>query len=161
MEETTVIDLHQIAGAKPGVAFGEHVTQDFLLGLRGVGVALEAAARTVRRPDPPHSLARLADGTRHAEAFDVTQRRKSFRVDPNDRGRETMRQQRRNSADRAGPAFDIVKRKIALGRRVELQDLRDRKPRLKIVPDVAAQAVAAGQPQPMLLLEFGWARFKK
>src|SRR5580698_3969394 len=61
MEEATVVDLHQIAGAKPGVALGEHVAQDFLLSVRSVRVALEAAAGIIRRPDPPHSLPRLTD----------------------------------------------------------------------------------------------------
>ena len=72
-----------------------------------------------------------------------------------------MRQKRRNSADRAGLTLDIVEREIALGRRVKLQDLRNRKPRLKILPDIAAQAVAAGQTQPMLRLEFRRGGFQK
>src|ERR1700722_4260041 len=72
-----------------------------------------------------------------------------------------MRQKRRDSADGARLAFDIVEREIALGRRIKLQDLRDRKPRLKFLPDIAAQAVAAGKPQPMLLFEFRYGRFQK
>ena len=70
MKEAAIIDLHQIARPEPGVALGEYVAQDFLLGLAGIGVTLEAAARTVRRPDPPHGLAGLADRTGHAEAVD-------------------------------------------------------------------------------------------
>ena len=55
-----------------------------------------------------------------------------------------MRQQRRNPADRPWFALDIVERKIALGRRIEFKDLWNGKARLKRLPDIAAQAVAAG-----------------
>ena len=33
MEEAGFIELHQVAGAKPGVAISDHVAQDFVLGL--------------------------------------------------------------------------------------------------------------------------------
>ena len=72
-----------------------------------------------------------------------------------------MRQQRRNAADRARLALDIVEREIAFGRRVEFQDLRNGKARLERFPDVAAQAVAAGEPQPMAGFEFGRRRLQQ
>ena len=72
-----------------------------------------------------------------------------------------MRQQRRNPANRAGLALDIVEREIAFGRRIEFKDARNRETRLKGFPDIAAQAVAADQPQPMLVLEFGGGAFSR
>ena len=66
-----------------------------------------------------------------------------------------MREQRRNPADRAGFALDIVEREIAFGRGVEFEDLRYRKARLEGFPDIAAQAVAAGEPEPMARFIFG------
>ena len=72
-----------------------------------------------------------------------------------------MRQQRRDPADRAGLALDIVEREIAFGRRIEFEDPRNGKTRLKGFPDVAAQSVAADQPQPVLVFEFGWRRLQQ
>ncbi len=79
----------------------------------------------------------------------LANRHAGLRVDANDRRRKAMRQQRRNPADRARLALDIVEREIAFGRRIEFENLRNRKARLKGFPDIAAQAVAAGQPKPM------------
>src|ERR1700760_1492835 len=72
-----------------------------------------------------------------------------------------MREQRGDSADRAGLALDIVEREIAFGRRIEFEDPRDRNPRLELLPDVAAQTVAAGEPQPMLAFELRCRRFQQ
>ncbi len=72
-----------------------------------------------------------------------------------------MRQQRRNPADRARLALDIVQREIALGRRVELEYSGNRKARLKGLPDISAQTIAASEPKPMLTFVFGRRRFQK
>ena len=61
-----------------------------------------------------------------------------------------MGEERRHAADGADFAFDIVERNVALGRRIELQDLRDGEPVLEFLPDVGAQPVAAAQAKPML-----------
>ena len=53
MEEALLVEPHQVAGAEPGVALGEHVAQDLLLGLGLVGIALETAAALIRRADAP------------------------------------------------------------------------------------------------------------
>src|SRR6516162_8486317 len=66
---------------------------------------------------------------------------------------ETMGEQRRNPADRAGPALDIEQREIALGRSIEFEYLRDCKARCEGLPDIAAQPVADGEPQPVLRFE--------
>ncbi len=63
-----------------------------------------------------------------------------------------MRQERRDAADGAGLAFDIDQRDVALGRGVELQDVRNAKPFLEAVPDVGPQPVAATHPDPVILL---------
>ena len=72
-----------------------------------------------------------------------------------------MRQQRRNPADRAGLSFDIEQRKIAFRRGIEFEDMRNREPLRERLPDVAAQSVAEGQPQPCLRLELGRRRLQK
>src|ERR1700744_4916156 len=99
MEKSAVVDLHQIAGAKPGIAFSEDVAQDFFLGLRAVGIALKAAAGFVRRADPPDRFARLADSASDAEAVVAAKRGRGFCVSSNDRGGKAMRQQWRDPAD--------------------------------------------------------------
>src|SRR5579863_8760142 len=72
-----------------------------------------------------------------------------------------MREKRRDAADGARLSLDVVEREVAFGRRIEFENLRDRKPRLKILPDVAAQAVAANQTQPVPRLEFRHGRLEK
>ena len=44
IEESACIHAHQIAGAVPGIADFEHIAQNFALGVRGAGIALELAA---------------------------------------------------------------------------------------------------------------------
>ena len=72
-----------------------------------------------------------------------------------------MREQRRNAADRARLALDVIEREIAFGRCIKFEDARDREARLEFFPDVAAQAVAAGKPQPVLSFEFGNRRLQE
>src|ERR1700761_364357 len=161
MKKAAVVDHHQVASPKPGVALGEHVTQDFLLGFDRIGVALEAAARVDSRADAPDGFSDLTAGAGDAEAFAIADRRSRLRIDANDRRGKPMRQKRRNAPDRARFALDIVEREISFGRRVKFQDLRNRKSRLKIFPDVAAQAVAARESKPMPPLEFGRGRLQQ
>ena len=61
-----------------------------------------------------------------------------------------MGEERRHAADGADFAFDIVERNVALGCRIELQDLRDGEPVLEFLPNVGTQPVAAAQAKPML-----------
>src|SRR5487761_2467996 len=161
MEEAGIVERHQVAGAKPGIAPGEHIAQDFLFGLGSVGIALEAASPGIGASDPPDGFADLAAGAWDTKTVRGTNRHAKLRIDANDRRRKAMRQQRWNSADRARPAFDIVEREIAFGRRVKFEELRNRKPCLKGFPDIAAQAVAAGEPKPVPGLEFGYGRLQK
>src|SRR5664279_341027 len=67
----------------------------------------------------------------------------------------------RDFSDRAGFTLDIVEREIALGRRVEFEDLGNAETGLESLPDVTAQAVAASQPEPMPALEFRCRRFQE
>src|ERR1700722_9631868 len=161
MEKASFIAHHQVAGAKPGIALGEYIAQDLLLGLGGIGVALEAAAGTLGRSDPPDRLADFAFAASDTETAGATDGHAALGIDANDRGRKAMRQQRWNPADRTRLSLDIVEREVALGRRVKLQDLWNRKPRLKGLPDIAAQTIAAGETQPMRIFEFRHRRFKK
>jgi hypothetical protein len=161
MEEALLVEPHQVAGAEPGVALGEHVAQNFLFGLARVGIALETPTASVRRADAADGFAAFAARAGDAKAVITTKRCAALGVDLDDRGREAMRQQRRDAADRADLALDIVEREIAFGRRVKFEDARDREAGLELLPDVTAQAVAAGEPQPVLGLEFGYRRLQQ
>src|SRR5262245_53179021 len=108
MEKALVVEPHQVAGAEPGIAFRDYVTQNLPLGLGFVGIALEAAAALISSADAADGFANLTTRTGDAQAIVVAQRNAGPGVDPDDRGRETMREQRRNAADRAHPALDIV-----------------------------------------------------
>ena len=71
------------------------------------------------------------------------------RVELYQRQRKARGEERRNAADRADLSFHIVKRHVAFGRRVELEDARNDKAVLKLLPDVGLQTVAAAKPQAM------------
>src|SRR6202035_3074420 len=112
-------------------------------------------------PDPADGFADLAARANNTQTVTATNRGVRLGIDTNDRGWKAMRQQRRNAADRPSLAFDIVERKIAFGRRIEFENLRNRKARLKGLPDIAAQAIAACQPKPVDAFIFGRRRFQK
>src|SRR5262249_49287694 len=152
MEKALIVEPHQVAGAEPGVALGKHIAQDLLFGLALVGIAFETAAAFIGRADTADGFAGLTAAASEAEAIVIAQRR-AFRIHLDDRRRKSMRQERRNAADRADPALDIVEREIAFGRRIEFENTRNCEARLEFLPDVAAQPVAARQPQPVLGLE--------
>src|SRR3954447_7406145 len=154
VEEAFLVEPHQIAGAEPGIALGKDIAQDLLLGLARLGVALEAAAALIRRADAAYGFAGLAARAGDAKSLCIAQRRTIIGVELDETGRETMREQRRDAADRAGLALDVEQREIAFRRRVEFEDARNGETRLKIVPDVTAQAVAADESQAMPVLVF-------
>src|SRR6202011_3388595 len=149
MEVALLIAQHQIAGAEPGIPFGKDIAQYLLLGLGRVRVALERAAAPIGGADAPDRLADLAGGAGDAEPVVAADRAAAVGIDLYDRGGKAMRQQRRDPADRAGFSFDVEQRKIAFRRGVEFEDLRNREPPGEPLPDVAAQSVADGQPQPV------------
>ena len=82
-------------------------------------------------------------------------RRLAADVEFHQRRRESMREKRRDAADGARFAVDVEQRHVALGRGVELQDLRNPEALLEVAPDVGPQAVAAGHPDPVLHLARG------
>src|SRR5262249_3295720 len=161
VEKALVIELHQIAGAEPGIAVSEDIAQNLLLCLAGVGIALEAASAFICGADAADGFTSLAAGAGHAKAVGIAQGHPGAGIELDDRRRETMREQRRNAADRARSALDIEQREIAFGRRVEFEDARKGKARLEILPDVAAQAVAATEPQVVMVLVFRRRRLQK
>src|ERR1700756_4443551 len=61
IEISLFVDPHQIAGSKPSVALRKHVTQDLLLGLGGVRVALKLTAAPIRFAYSPDRLTGFAD----------------------------------------------------------------------------------------------------
>src|SRR3984893_4596510 len=161
VEIALLVEPHQIAGAKPGIALGEHVAQNLLFGFGRVGVALEAAAALIRSADAADGFAGLAARASNAKPAGIANGSAEFGVELHDDSRKAMREQRRNPADRARFSLDIVERKIALGCRVEFKHSRNRKARLKSLPDIAAQTVATGEPQPVRGFEFGWRRLQE
>ena len=94
-----------------------------------LGVALEAAADVLdprsRASDPADRLADLVGGAADAEPVRIAHRLAAVDIEPDQRGRQAVRQERRNAADRAGLAFGIVEREIAFGRGIEFEDLRN------------------------------------
>src|SRR5437660_10890734 len=67
IEEALFVAAHQVAGAEPRVARLEYLAEDLLLGVRGAGVALEAAADVAAAiADAPERLARFVHRARHA-----------------------------------------------------------------------------------------------
>src|SRR5580704_12441318 len=155
IEETLLILPHQVAGAKPGIAFREDIAQNFLVGLACIGIALEAAAAVARVADAPDRFADLVASGCDAKPVIAARGLVTFRIDLDDRRGKAMRQQRREPADRTDLALDIVKGKIALRSSVEFEDARNGKALFERFPDIAAKPVAAGEPQPMLAFEFG------
>ena len=161
MEIALLVEFHQVAGTKPGIAFRHHVAQDFLLGLGRVGITLEAAAALVRGSNPADGFADLAACAGNAQTVCRANGDAEIRIDAHDRGRKAVRQQRGNAPNRARLALDVVKRKIAFGRGIEFEDPRDGEARLERLPDIAAQPVAAGEPEPVRGLEFGSRRVEQ
>ena len=152
--EVAVLGLaHQIAGAKPHVAFFEHVVQDLSVGLHVVGVAVETLAgpRCVLH-DLADDFPGLVDIALDAEAALVPHRLLGFRIEAHDLGREACGHPPGQPAHCAFLSVEIEQRDVALGRRIELDDLRNLEPPLELRPHVGAQAVAARQAQMMLPL---------
>src|SRR3954447_11687032 len=154
VEEALLVEPHQIAGAEPGIPLGKDIAKDLLLGLARLGVALEATAALIRRADAAYGFAGLAARAGDTKPLRIAQRGAVIGLELDETGRETMRKQRRNAADRAGLALDVEQREIAFRRRVEFEDTRNGETRLKIVRDIPAQAVAAEEPQAMPVLVF-------
>src|SRR5206468_12894943 len=119
-----------------------------------VGGGLDAAGALIRRADAAYGFAGFAARAGDAKPLCIAQRRAVIGIELDETGREAMRKQRRNATDRAGLALDVEQREIAFRRRVEFEDTRNGETRLKIVPDITAQAVAADEPQAMPVLVF-------
>src|SRR3954454_8428981 len=124
VEEALLVEPHQIAGAEPGIALGKDIAQDLLLGLARFGVALKATAALIRRADAAYGFAGLAARAGDTKPLCIAQRRAVFGIELDETGRETMREQGRNAADRAGLALDVEQREIAFRRRVEFEGTR-------------------------------------
>src|SRR5262249_12809060 len=131
------VPAHQVAGAEPGVARLEHVAQDLFLRRPRVRVAVEAAA-AILALDSADRLADLVVRARDGVARRVAHRLALLRVEPDDGGREAMRQERRDTADRAGLALRIVEREVAFRGGVEFEDRRDAEALLEAFPHVCA-----------------------
>src|SRR6202021_1580691 len=124
---TMVVDLHEIAGAEPDVACRKDITQDLLFGLDRIGIALKMTSALRGGTDTPDRVADLAGGAGDTEPVPPADR-VAFGVDPHDRSGEAVRQQWRDTADRAGFSFDIEQREVAFRRGVEFEYLRNRDP---------------------------------
>src|ERR1700683_180621 len=131
VEEAALVLAHQIAAAVPGVSLCEHVAQDLFFGGRFVRIAFEAAAPARRVSD--YLTDRLANFVgRTTDAVTVFGAQWSLRImiELDQRNRKSLPKKRRNLADRANFALAVEQRKIGLGRRVELENLRNVEPAL-------------------------------
>src|SRR5262249_35538894 len=126
IEIPLLILAQQIAGAEPDVVLFEDVVQDLLLGFRARRIALEAGGRPRGIvEDFSDSLAGLVRRAFYAEALLVAHRLLILDVELDDLGREAMRHEPRDAADRAGLALEIEGRHVAFGRGIELENPRD------------------------------------
>src|ERR1700747_219820 len=107
MEEALVVELHQIAGAEPGVTVDEDIAKDLLLRLALVGIALETTTAFIGGADAADGFSDLAPPAGDAEAVSIAQRRTGVGIDLDDPGRKAMREQRRDAANRARLALDV------------------------------------------------------
>jgi len=161
MEIAGVVPHHQVAGAEPGIARYQYIAQDFLFGLVSVGVALEAPASFACLPDAADGFTGFARHAGNTKAVRGAERNTALGVVSHDGDGKTMGEERRDAADRAWFSLDVEQREIAFGGRIKFQDCGKRKARLESFPDVATQAVAAGEPDPVPAIEFGHRRFKQ
>src|SRR3989441_1074744 len=151
IEVAVRVPSHEVTGAKPRVPRLEDAAQDLALGVLLARVPLESPAGVRRLLE--HRADRLADFVRraaHAEACLVADGLVPGDVESHQGGGESMREERGDAPDGPGLALDVDHRHVALGRGVELQDLRNAEADLEVVPDVGPQPVAAGQPDPVL-----------
>src|SRR5438445_524805 len=147
------VPSHEVTGAKPRVARLEDAAQDLALGVLLARVPLESPAGVRRLLE--HLTDRLADFVRraaHAEARLVADGLVPGDVESHQSSGESIREERGDAPDGPGLALDVDHRHVALGRGVELQDLRNAEAGLEVVPDIGPQPVAAGQPDPVLRL---------
>src|SRR4029077_21223118 len=115
VEKSAFIEPHQITGTEPGIAGRKNIAQDLLFSIACVGIALETASADIGGSDPADGFANLAADAGNAKTFLCASGDTGLAVDANDRRRKTMRQQRRNPADRARLALHVVEREIAFG----------------------------------------------
>src|SRR5262249_38917431 len=97
--------------------------------------------------DMADHLAGFADRALDAEAARVAHRLLLLDIELDELDGEAMPEEPRDTADRAFLAIEIEQLHVALGRRVELDDLRNAESLLELVPDIGAQPVAAGEPE--------------
>src|SRR5580658_7089098 len=143
VEEALLILAHQVAGPHPGVACREDIAQNSLLGLSRIGIALEPAASALRIDlYLADRLARLVDPAANAETVLVADRFPSIVVEGDQRGREAVRQIGRDVADGSRLALHVKERETSLRGRVKLENLRDAKTLLELLPHAGREAVA-------------------
>src|SRR6185312_15812831 len=135
-------------GPVPGIPGLKDIAQYLAASGLRVGIALETRTGAARSEgDLPNGLARLSRLARYAAPLGVAHRSSGGRITAHERHRVAMREEWRNPPDRAHPALAVVKGKGAFGRGVILEDLRNAKAALKLLPHLAPQAIAAGEPQ--------------
>src|SRR5579884_4216788 len=96
---------------------------------------------------PADRLTGFAGFATNAQAILVAQRLTGLGVALDQRHREAVCQKRRYAADRARFVFAVVQGKIGLGRGIEFEVVRYRKPPAELVPHIRPQPVAAAQPK--------------
>src|SRR6266852_2194230 len=109
------ITAHEIAGAEPAIARGEHVAQNLGLVVDRIGIALEPAGglRWVLE-NPADRLADLSGRALLASTERIAYQHLPFDVEPHDLGLKPRGQEPRDAADRARLSFQIEQRDVTL-----------------------------------------------
>ena len=144
IEKALCVLAHQVAAAYPGITRREHIAQDLLLGGGRVGIALKTGRAACDLAD---GLAAFAACHGAAQTIRAAFGKAGFIVELHDGCGKTVCQERRDAADGAGAAFDIVEREIAFGGGIEFQDLWDGEAVLEDFPHIARQPIADRQAQ--------------
>ncbi len=120
------ITAHEIAGAEPSIALGEHVAQDFDLVVSRIGIALEPPARLRWvLENPADRLADLPGRGLLASAERIAYEGVALDIEPQDLGLKPRSQEPRDAADRTRLSFHIEQRDVTLGRGVKFKDQRN------------------------------------
>src|SRR6185437_4995590 len=126
---------HQVAAAKPSVTRLEHIAKHLSLRRGTIGVALEASLGRAFG-DSTDRFADLIGPAPTAATRVVAHRLAAVDVEGHEDHGKPMREERRNSADRAHATFPVVEREVGFGGGVELENLRDGEALLELGPHI-------------------------
>src|SRR5208283_4680251 len=156
--KTARVLAHEIATAHPGVAQREDISQNFLLRIRAVQIALEIHTPISRIGfNLGDRLAHLIRLARNTMPFIVTQRFPAFEIIFDDRHFKAMRNEGRHAPYSARFTLDVIERKVALRSCIEFQYARNGEALLETLPYIRPKPIAYTKPQAMFpFFGAGW-----